>query len=296
MSDSNKEEMQFDYNLVLDPLFWERCWYHSNRLSPIVFNKKNQRKWQSYWNSISDIYQRKSVFDKDLAIRTLDLLEREGILNKEFTVLDIGCGTGTYTLPLAERVSHVYALDSAKEMINKMMEVARQESITNITAMNKSWYRCGFKSEFDLVFASFCPAIRDTTSLMKMHRASRQYLCYITACKEVDLFKEIRNHLWEKITGQPFGSYRSFDVVYPFNFLYTKGFNPSVRYLSHSIFYEDSIENQIIQYEKFFEIFTDLDKNKLKLTIRRYLERRFKDAVIKTDITRKIAIMFWGIK
>lgn len=242
-----------DYNIVHDQTFWSMCWHIANRSSPIIFNKSNEKKWQRYWNSISNTYNERAKFDQQLALTTIDMLYKEGIIHKDFTVLDIGCGTGNYTIPLAKRVSHVYALDSAKAMLDRLVVNAQKEAAKNIIPIHKSWYRCSYKKEFDFVFASFCPAIRDTKSLMKMHRASRRYLCYVTACKEVDTFKQIRKDIWERITGKPFGVYRSFDVIYPFNFLYAKGLRPSLKYLTHTYKYEDSIQNQAYQLESFFE-------------------------------------------
>ncbi|MCX8027926.1 MAG: methyltransferase domain-containing protein, partial [Thermodesulfovibrionales bacterium] len=277
-------------NQIFDPRFWSQCWDEANTDSPITFTKATEKKWQTYWNSISDVYQDRTAFDKELARRTVNLLETEGIIKQDFKVLDIGCGTGTYTLPIAKRVFHVYALDSAKEMLNRLIQNASEDSIKNLTIINQSWYRCRYKGEFDLVFTSFCPAIRDTASLMKMHRASRQYLCYVTSCQEADIFKQIRQDLWERLTGKPFGIYRSFDVIYPFNFLYAKGLMPSLKYITHSYTYEVSVEKQIIQHERFFEIFTDVDRQRIKSTVKDYIEKRFKDSIIKTEIKRRIAV------
>jgi len=289
------ENNKFNFEYILDPFFWQKCWHHANNSSPIIFNRANHKKWQKYWNSISALYHDRARYDKSLVIRTLDLLENEGILDKTFNVLDIGCGTGTYTLPLAKRVNHINALDSAKDMLNKMMENSMRQGINNITPIHKSWYQCKYYKNFELVFTSFCPAIRDTASLMRMHRASNRFLCYVTAVEEVDIFKEIRRDLWQIITGKPFGHYKSFDVIYPFNFLYLKGFMPCLKFLSHNHFYEDSVENQIKQQESFFGLFNELDYEKTKLIIRKYLKRRFKDGVIKANITKKTAIMWWEV-
>lgn len=49
--------------------------------------------------------------------------------------VDIGCGPGYYTLPLAEQVRKVYALDISREMLDICSSWASDKSISNIVVM-----------------------------------------------------------------------------------------------------------------------------------------------------------------
>ena len=57
-------------------------------------------------------------------------LERWGILSKDRTILDIGCGIGRLEVELASRVGHVYGIDVSTQMINAALK--RCAPLTNV--------------------------------------------------------------------------------------------------------------------------------------------------------------------
>ena len=62
------------------------------------------------------------------------ILQRIGIKNGQ-TVLDFGCGSGTYTIPVAKIVGKegkVYALDKDKNALDNLMKKAKLGSLKNI--------------------------------------------------------------------------------------------------------------------------------------------------------------------
>lgn len=80
----------------------------------------------AFWN------ERAKVFDEQVTITYGEAYKRtvEGALRyikKEDNVLDIGCGTGIVTLPMAERAASVTGLDTS----DRMLELARQKAETS---------------------------------------------------------------------------------------------------------------------------------------------------------------------
>jgi ubiquinone/menaquinone biosynthesis C-methylase UbiE len=76
----------------------------------------------------------------EIESRAIELLERIGI-RKGQTVLDFGCGYGTYTIPVAKIVGKqgkVYALDKDKEAMDTLMQKARSACLINIKRMETS--------------------------------------------------------------------------------------------------------------------------------------------------------------
>jgi SAM-dependent methyltransferase len=57
----------------------------------------------------------------------------------EWTVLDIGCGPGTLSIPLAKKVRNVTALDLSSGMLKYLRENAGNNGLTNIRYLNASW-------------------------------------------------------------------------------------------------------------------------------------------------------------
>jgi ubiquinone/menaquinone biosynthesis C-methylase UbiE len=75
-----------------------------------------------------------------LESRALEVLQEIGIRRGQ-TVLDFGCGSGTYTIPAARIVGEqgrVYALDKDKEALDKLMEKAESAGLKNIERMETS--------------------------------------------------------------------------------------------------------------------------------------------------------------
>jgi len=75
-----------------------------------------------------------------LESRALHVLERIGIMRGQ-TVLDFGCGSGTYTIPAAKIVGEqgrVYALDKDKEALDELMQKAESTGSRNIERMQTS--------------------------------------------------------------------------------------------------------------------------------------------------------------
>jgi len=57
----------------------------------------------------------------------------------EATLLDIGAGTGAFTIPLSKIASKVIAVDPSAYQLQVLSEKARGESLTNIVKIEKEW-------------------------------------------------------------------------------------------------------------------------------------------------------------
>ena len=66
--------------------------------------------------------------------KTLELLE----LKPSYVVADLGCGTGYFTVPLADKVKKVYGIDIQKEMLTVLEQKIKKQKILNIeTVLSK---------------------------------------------------------------------------------------------------------------------------------------------------------------
>ena len=99
----------------------------------------NDIKWNEFW---AEKLSNKKDKDWDKAApgfyrRTKkedynDALFDKLILNKDDTVLDVGCGEGSVTIPLAKRVKKVMGLDSSPKMLEYLEKRANDNDIDNI--------------------------------------------------------------------------------------------------------------------------------------------------------------------
>jgi len=76
----------------------------------------------------------------NLELRALEVLESIGI-RKGQTVLDFGCGSGTYAIPAARVVGEqgrVYALDKDKKVLDELVQEAESVGLKNIERVETS--------------------------------------------------------------------------------------------------------------------------------------------------------------
>ena len=75
-------------------------------------------------------------------------------------VLDVGCGPGTLSIPLAKRVESVTSLDTSEGMLGVLKRRAEEEGLNNIRCVNRFWREAepgvDICEEYDVVVASNC--------------------------------------------------------------------------------------------------------------------------------------------
>lgn len=126
-------------------------------------------------------------FEEDTIKKTQDtisLAKKKGVDIQDKEILDIGCGTGIYTLPLALEAKHVTGLDSSETMIRRLRDEALYHNISNVTIISDSWNDMDIdtgclKKAFDIVWTSMSMAVRDREDFEKMEACSRKWCVFI---------------------------------------------------------------------------------------------------------------------
>ena len=124
-------------------------------------------------------------------------------LSPEYTVLDVGAGTGRLAIPIAKQVASVTAVDPSGGMLACLQENMGREGVTNITSINKQWEDIELGEDCDIephdvVIASHSLSMLDMQeALAKMNAA---------ATKSVYLFtfagRWMDGGLYEEICGE----------------------------------------------------------------------------------------------
>ncbi len=126
-------------------------------------------------------------------------------LKPEYTVLDVGAGTGRLAIPIAKRVKSVTAIDQSKGMLACLQENLEKEGITNITCVNKRWedVEVGVDIEpHDVVMACHSLGMLDIQeAVAKMDAASKRYV-YILSSAGRGMGDGEEEGLWKAIYGE----------------------------------------------------------------------------------------------
>lgn len=113
------------------------------------------------WDKKSKTFPRYSENLNAIQKGTFEALTRLGIKFDGKSLIDIGCGTGVWTLHLAQKAKNVTALDSSQGMLEILQEDAKKLNLNNITFKNSNFesFYSDLKDRFDIAFASMSPAL-----------------------------------------------------------------------------------------------------------------------------------------
>lgn len=250
-----------------------------------------------FWNKRSENYSRNIEKDqrKKRTDEILEFLEEAGFSPEGSRVLDIGCGPGTLSLPLARLGAEVTALDISSGMLNKLKDAVKKESLP-VDVIECSWWTAdidglGFRNKFDLVIASMTPGIRDVENFDMMMACSKN-LCYYSNFLrrgEDRAYRDIRSSiLGEKSENNMNG------IIYPFMYLYLSGYRPSFR-INHSEWKEElnwkEAAEQAIEFIGRGRDFDDETKEK----IMGYYQNASPDGIYRSESDVYTGMMVWEV-
>lgn len=129
----------------------------------------NDIDWQLLWDNSREAKSWKSKSAKEWNKKSASFAQRtrnsdyvEQFLNiigvdRNSTVLDVGCGPGTLAVPYARMVDRVTAIDYSEGMLSQLKDFAREQNIENIKTLQCAWEDDWDEKEVgshDLVIAS----------------------------------------------------------------------------------------------------------------------------------------------
>lgn len=148
--------------------------------------------------------------------------------NPEARVLDVGCGPGTLSIPLAQATAAVTAIDYAAGMLDELNRAARQRNLVNIKsvccAWEDHWPDQGI-TPHDIAIAS------RSMNIDNLERGIEKLIAHAT--ERVFISERIEPSPFDPDAFQAIG--RSFqsgpDYIYTFNTLYQMGIHPRVEHI-----------------------------------------------------------------
>ena len=200
----------------LQDIDWPYYWKRDLKSLPQHNKKKN-------WDNIASKFKKWMEKD-DYPERLLSKVKTQ----PNFTVLDIGCGEGVITVPMAQKVSKVTGIDLSRKMLEILKEKADKEALNNLECFEGDFSDINLENmgHYDVIIASRClNGIMDIENLLKNINQMADYV-YITLWGPTsrDYENEARDILNKEHPQYP-------EYIYIYNLLFQMGIVANVEKL-----------------------------------------------------------------
>jgi len=275
--------------------FWQDQWENELKEYPLPILEKEEKMQIETWDEIAKANDDASLGMGEERIReVIDVLRTLKLITKESKVLDIGCGTGAYTLPFADMCKSVEAVDFSPEMLRGLQEQIKQKGISNvqITKSNFEQFVENAKNEqrtYDLVFASMNPGLYSGDSILKMSKLSSGSCVYIAPSQITNQAQSELSFLLEEPMEQ---IAKGNNVIYPFSMLYYMGCSPQMFYTNYDSTKHEEKEQMIERLVKYFSKRRTKAVD-IKKAIVKYVEDNVRDGLVEDRTAGLVGILIW---
>jgi 2-polyprenyl-3-methyl-5-hydroxy-6-metoxy-1,4-benzoquinol methylase len=132
-------------------------------------------------------------------------------LDADSTVLDIGAGTGAWSVLLSRYAKHITAVEPSSSMIKVMRESLAAENITNVSIVQASWPDVSVKPHDFSLCSHAMYGCADLAAFVRQMAACTRCMCFLLLrAPALDGVRaEAARHIW----GQPLDS-PNFTIAY----------------------------------------------------------------------------------
>jgi len=269
------------HNLTHASLDWKQLWQNARRQKG--WASKGAEEWDKKAPSFA-ARNRTSPY--------IELLLSHLPLTMEVTVLDVGCGPGNLTLPLAQKVQSVTALDFSGKMLEILTKEARNRNINNISALQcaweDDWNTLGILPH-DIAIASRSLSVDDLpAAIAKLNAFAKHYVFISDRISPTPFAPEAF-----AAVGRPFNS--GPDYIYTLNILYTMGIHPHVTILQlePEFSYQD-LEQAFLTYSWMIKDLTGDEEKKLRAFIAQQARPKTDGTIaIRRQTPPRWALIWW---
>ena len=262
----------------------------------------NDVKWEEFWaerleNKVNKDWDKAApgFYKRTRKDDYQDALFDKLILDENDSVLDVGCGEGSVTIPLAKRVKKVIGLDSSPKMLEYLEKRALDNKIDNIETILKPIEEIKYDEigDVDVVVCSrslngIIP-IREV--LMELDKIASKYV-FITIFgpENKKIEKDFDKELGVKTEDFP-------DYNYFFNILFNMGIYANIERFDLNNYREyDSIEDAMDNGKFRLDLYSDDEKALLKEYLERILTKDEKTGKYYNVKDKADWIMVWWKK
>ena len=175
---------------------WETAGGHGTKEERIARNAR----WIPFYSYVAQGQLQSSAGPDLHAKEVAQILKDARVLESCGTLLDLGCGTGGFSLAFAQQGMQVTAVDMDYPSLLVLSNRAKANGL-EIETERTMWERYNPKSKFDVVFSSMCPAICDYRELLRFEGMGSKYGCLIAVSR--GSYDKHRKQLIQELDAKP---------------------------------------------------------------------------------------------
>ena len=266
---------------------WEKAGGHGTKEARITRNAR----WIPFYSYVAGGQQGNTSGPEPHAKEVARILQDAGVLQEGDSLLDMGCGTGGFSLAFAELGAQVTAMDMDAASLSVLQNRAKANGLTNIQTEEAMWEYYAPQKQFDVVFSSMCPAICDHGELLRFENMAKKYGCLIAVSR--GSYDKHRKQLMQELKAMPTGGMTT-EAMWYYNMLYLMGRQPNVWNFTRHYEYEAPVEKLVEQNKVYFEIF-GIPQEESEPKLRAYYKRYAVGGMIADESHLNTQLIWWKI-
>lgn len=247
------------------------------------------------WNSMAQGFGECALpsFHDD---RFLQLLQRNQMFSKDSAVLDVGCGTGNYSIVIAGQCKKVVGLDLSPKMIEIAEKKAAENSISNVDFRCLDWHGLDLKQEgyeriFDLVFAHMTPAVQSADTFQKLISAGKGWCALSKPTRRTDPVSDAVKKL---IGIRERRESSDTEILFAFELLWQQGFYPYFEYEKQCWHMQKTPDDAYAMYINRMKTYRDISYEE-EQSVKRYLQSITKNGLVCEDVDTTVTTLYWHV-
>ena len=274
---------------------WVECWRAAVPNEMTVTDEMQAARWDKRAEHFAQHRDENRSQERTAGI--FAFLEQAGFTPEGARILDVGCGPGSLSLPLARAGADVTALDISTAMLDRLKETAQSEDL-HINTIECSWWTAdvdelGFREEFDLVIASMTPGVRDVETFDRMMACSKQFCYYSNFIRRGS--DKAYNEIYKEILGEKRHNHsHGPGLIYPFMYLYVLGYRPILKFnhvsRTREMKWVEAAEEAIRAFGHTRDISGDIEEK-----IREYYKNASPGGIYRSETEVCSGMMVWSV-
>lgn len=207
----------------LPAIDWNEAWMRAKKAT----SRPDDNDKRKAWDKRAPLFAGHVKGSGDYIHQFLRLLS----INPAWSVLDVGCATGTLAVPLAKAVKSVTALDISPVMIDLLRKNCEESGVSNVTPIigrwEDDWEQLGIGTH-DVAIASRSFAVDNLADgIAKLNRAARHMVSITAMAGDGPSDQRIDDAL-----GRP--QRKGPDYIYVYNYLHQLGIYADVHIIKNT--------------------------------------------------------------